>query len=631
MSNRAKRNVSQPQCYRQFNQEGRTETGSPDSEVLLSIQDQHQHNHDIEAHLSLQQEINMAEAQHGNPSDNGSDDQQTMITSAQVHADRSGDNFSGHASTQDDASDKDEVEIHAPTDNEDFEHDYEHGAYKTPTRQQRHTGKSARSVKLNKQFQQILTDRSTNDSFTISDLEQARQENRKAKELLAQQEIEAQILAEKLETEERKCKAIKLQQQINRQQKKVQQEKVRYDKEIKKIGKTNEQNKEIIIDKREPPTANAKKQLDSWLQTQRNMSTGRWQHESDTSDDETGPKKMIPSIENVGSVYNIAKDLINDEKLSICRDTGIMKKRSSSPAASRRSRDPPRHARNDHRSDRSSSGWSSTSRQHRSPERCEKRRDGSKKYDKEEPWSREMRRAFSPSREKERAGGSDRSWFSGDTDSTSSDDMNKQKRRKRRNEKSGINAKPCSKVKKELTYPHFSLGQLSGFMGVPISYHVLSYEQFVAGEMCTIMNTSCATERRGRVTLLQKVTNWKLMVNASWTQIRNTYAHVLRKIENDEIDWGYDFDRFEKHIFDKVAIRPEKTERPIRKVTSPQQDWFCKQYQKVDGCPKDSPHTTMVGNRVKTVQHFCAACWLVDRKTKKWHPECSPDCPLKEI
>ena len=111
------------------------------------------------------------------------------------------------------------------------------------------------------------------------------------------------------------------------------------------------------------------------------------------------------------------------------------------------------------------------------------------------------------------------------------------------------------KVHDELKYPHFSLGQLSGFMGAPISFYNLSYEQFVAGELCIIMNMTSATERRGRVTLLQKISNWKLMVGACWIQIQNTYAHIIRKIENHEISWSVDFNRFEKHIYEKVNFK----------------------------------------------------------------------------
>ena len=92
-------------------------------------------------------------------------------------------------------------------------------------------------------------------------------------------------------------------------------------------------------------------------------------------------------------------------------------------------------------------------------------------------------------------------------------------------------------------------------MGAPISYYNLSYDQFIAGKLYTIMNVTSNAERQGCVTLLQKIANWKLMIGASWNQIRNTYAHILRKIENREITWSADFNRFEKHIYEKVALK----------------------------------------------------------------------------
>ena len=43
-------------------------------------------------------------------------------------------------------------------------------------------------------------------------------------------------------------------------------------------------------------------------------------------------------------------------------------------------------------------------------------------------------------------------------------------------------------------------------------------------------------EAQGRLELLQHVSLWKLRANVSWPQVRNTFAHVMRKIENKEIN-----------------------------------------------------------------------------------------------
>ena len=368
--------------------------------------------------------------------------------------------------------------------------------------------------------------------ISFADLEKAKLDNEQADKLLKEKEMQAKILQETLQAEEKKCKALKLQQQITRTERKVQQEKNRYLKEQQKNQKSRES--ETIAPRLRTGNQTAKKELDSWLKTQRNLTSSRLLSDSDSSEIES-VKSKIPQIQKTASIYSIAKDLINDEKLSVCRDMGIMKKRDNSSDSQRstgrdrerrRDKSPNLHhgrergsgckqRRSMHYADRSPSHSRSShsTRCDRSPRQSPARRGCASWYDRQEPWAREMQRAFSPSRHKQRASESDRSWFS-DTDTTS-DESPKCTNRSKCHRKSGINVKPCSKVKTELTYPHFSLGQLSGFMSAPILYYTLNYEQFMAGELCTIMNCTSSNERRGRVTLLQKISNWKLMTNAS--------------------------------------------------------------------------------------------------------------------
>ena len=129
--------------------------------------------------------------------------------------------------------------------------------------------------------------------------------------------------------------------------------------------------------------------------------------------------------------------------------------------------------------------------------------------------------------------------------------------------KSGINAKLTSNVKDQLRYLHFSLGQISGFIGSNLQFHQLSYEQFIAGELTTIVNSYDPNERNGRVELLQKVSLWKLRADVTWNQVCNAYAHVITRLENREITWAADWDRFEKHIYDMVIpnSKPEKARK----------------------------------------------------------------------
>ena len=108
--------------------------------------------------------------------------------------------------------------------------------------------------------------------------------------------------------------------------------------------------------------------------------------------------------------------------------------------------------------------------------------------------------------------------------------------------RSGINAKPMSSVQEQLHYPHFSLGQISGFINMNLQFHNLSYEQFVVGELVTINNSVNIAERHGWTALLQHI-----------SQVHNTYTHIIRRIENREISWDADWDSFERFIYDRVG------------------------------------------------------------------------------
>ena len=88
-------------------------------------------------------------------------------------------------------------------------------------------------------------------------------------------------------------------------------------------------------------------------------------------------------------------------------------------------------------------------------------------------------------------------------DSSSSSDSNI-RRSHMRKLKSGINAKPTSGVQDQLRYPHYSLRQLPGFIGLYVDFHQLSYDQLIVGEMATINGLINSQERIGRMRLLHE-------------------------------------------------------------------------------------------------------------------------------
>ena len=195
--------------------------------------------------------------------------------------------------------------------------------------------------------------------------------------------------------------------------------------------------------------------------------------------------------------------------------------------------------------------------------------------------------------------------------------------------KSGINAKPTSSVREQLKYPHFSLGQVSGYIGQNVQFHQLTYDQFVAGELTTIINSEDPAEQIGRTELLQHVALWKLRSNVTWQQIRSTYEHVIRRIENQEIGWDTDWERYEKHIYDKVPTKVEKSRAISKTANNGDIVWFCKSYQRPDGCNRNSPHVAKVSGVMRQVHHICATCWYKEKASKP-HSESSAECPYKE-
>ena len=295
----------------------------------------------------------------------------------------------------------------------------------------------------------------------------------------------------------------------------------------------------------------------------------------------------------------------------------------------------PRHKNEERRRQRNSPRRSDTSRSHHSRKsnaRSPRQRRRQDPYQRPEPWSRR-----SPSMDSHYRSGehSDTDYDTvSETASESSHETtnrtrNRHVRHDRRNMnmcnvKSGITAKATSKVRREMTYPHFTLGQTSPFVPTDIAFEQLIYDQFVAGEITTISRTTSRNEKHGRIRLLQNISHWKLRNAVSWIQLRSVYALILRDIENEIITWHDDFNVYQHLLTDRP---PVNTVRP--RENRPNETWFCRQFQRPEGCSKESPHNIKWGNKDKWVQHICAKCWLRD-KVKRYHAETSNECPNKQ-
>lgn len=95
--------------------------------------------------------------------------------------------------------------------------------------------------------------------------------------------------------------------------------------------------------------------------------------------------------------------------------------------------------------------------------------------------------------------------------------------------------------------------------------------------------------------------------------------------ENHEMLWDSDFVRLDLLLHEKLATGHKTDDKKDRSEV-----WFCKAYQRQEGCNIALPHTAWVSNQDKQVLHICAKCWLKE-KTKRYHPEISQECPTKEL
>ena len=161
-----------------------------------------------------------------------------------------------------------------------------------------------------------------------------------------------------------------------------------------------------------------------------------------------------------------------------------------------------------------------------------------------------------------------------------------------------------------------------------MEFKQIKFEHLVAGETRTIETCTDPAEILGRLRLLRRMSYLKLR-GYKWHLIRKMYAAILTSIETKEYSWESNFDRFETILYRRVAMdsKAHQGERPTDREGRKR---YCKDYNRPEGCPRNSPHTVWVGNgqnaTKKMVYHYCVACLIRDRQQKE-HPEGHPDCP----
>ena len=184
--------------------------------------------------------------------------------------------------------------------------------------------------------------------------------------------------------------------------------------------------------------------------------------------------------------------------------------------------------------------------------------------------------------------------------------------------RSGMLDKATTNIQQKQVWPQQNLGE--DWADEEVEFKQIKFEHLVAGETRTIETCTDPAEILGRLRLLRRIAYMKLR-GYEWPLIRKMYAAILTSIETKEYSWESNFDRFETILYRKMwsDTRTHHDNRnPERDVAGRKR--FCRDYNKVEGCPKNSPHAAWFGcgpTAVKrTVYHFCAACLIRDKTTE---------------
>ena len=112
------------------------------------------------------------------------------------------------------------------------------------------------------------------------------------------------------------------------------------------------------------------------------------------------------------------------------------------------------------------------------------------------------------------------------------------------------------------------------------------------------------------------------------------YAAILTSIETKEYSWESNFDRFETILYRRTWGDNRSAHHDTKHQDKEQgRKRYCREYNRPEGCPKNSPHPVWFGNGPSAVKrmvhHLCAACLIRDKQSRE-HPEGHPDCPHKD-
>ena len=192
--------------------------------------------------------------------------------------------------------------------------------------------------------------------------------------------------------------------------------------------------------------------------------------------------------------------------------------------------------------------------------------------------------------------------------------------------KSGMLDKSTMNIRHKEVWPQKNLGE--DWAKEEMEFKQLRFEHLVAGETRTIEVCTEPAEILGWLRLLRRISYLKLR-GIDWHLLCKMYAAILSSTETREYSWESNFDRFESILYRKV-LTERSHEKDREHCSAESRKRFCRDYNRPEGCPKNSPHPVWMGNgpaaTKKMVYHCYAACLIRD-KTMREHPEGHGDCP----
>ena len=191
--------------------------------------------------------------------------------------------------------------------------------------------------------------------------------------------------------------------------------------------------------------------------------------------------------------------------------------------------------------------------------------------------------------------------------------------------KSGILDRATSNIQKKEVWPQRNL--MEDWADEEMTFSQLQFEHHVAGEARTIETCTVPAQILGRLKVLCRMAYAKLR-GYEWPLVRKMYAAILTSIEAGENSWDFNFDHFETILYRKSQLNKTSKEKDRDREVK---KWYCREYNRPEGCDRNSPHKGQVGSAgiTRTVIHMCSLCWRRDRLEKR-HPEGHEACPHKE-